>query len=222
MCIRDSYNLMPKSYEVVRRIDLEKIYKISVSEENSSLCGIHVKDEFDYLIHIFRRTTMINFLHDLFQHRGFEAFLCTATKEFSIKHRNSTLKNIKDGETTGSFINNAIQDSYYRSFYLGYLDIKSEVLMMVRWDEYFFVLTNIGFIYFNKPEDLKPAGFIPISYELDEKPQRPDKPFSFKLGTFVLSAKSNAEKVVCLDALRFIRLHKADGRASVSSVNSMR
>lgn len=66
--------MKPKSFKVIRKISLEKIEKITFSETSSSLCAIYVKNEFDYLIEIFRRTELNLFLIEVFKERKLPLF----------------------------------------------------------------------------------------------------------------------------------------------------
>ncbi len=69
------YNLHPrKDYEVIRRVKLEKIYRVSLSEKFAVLMGIHVRGEYDYLIETYRRTDLVLFLMETFKKRGLKQF----------------------------------------------------------------------------------------------------------------------------------------------------
>eukprot|EP01016_Furgasonia_blochmanni_P005651 TRINITY_DN1220_c0_g1_i19.p1 TRINITY_DN1220_c0_g1~~TRINITY_DN1220_c0_g1_i19.p1 ORF type:complete len:516 (+),score=69.59 TRINITY_DN1220_c0_g1_i19:66-1613(+) len=211
------YNLHPKKdYEVVRRIDLKKIHRVSLFETSPSLCAIHVEEEYDYLVQTYRRQNMLIFLKEMFERRGLNQFLVVSSTDFSIKNRNATKsKNIKDYDQS-SMLNKDLQESYKRAIYMGLLEIEISSVMSVKWQEYFFVLSNVGLLYFDEPEQTKPAGFIPLGYSVDQNFQRTDKPYAFKIITgeskndkgVILAAKSYADKQEWIKALKSTTANK--------------
>mmetsp|Transcript_5918 Transcript_5918/g.5181 ORF Transcript_5918/g.5181 Transcript_5918/m.5181 type:complete len:134 (+) Transcript_5918:955-1356(+) len=61
------YCLHPKkSYRIERKIDIEKIYKVTISKSSAGLLALHVNSEYDYLIDSYKRLDMILFLRECF------------------------------------------------------------------------------------------------------------------------------------------------------------
>ena len=59
-----------KSMETVRIIPIKKIQKITFSANSPNLCVIHVLQDFDYLIELFRRSDMNIFILESFKSRN--------------------------------------------------------------------------------------------------------------------------------------------------------
>jgi len=194
------YSLHPrKGYSVIRRVPLEKIYRITISKSSAGLCAIHVYNDYDYLIDIYKRLNLILFLQNIFRFKGLKPFAIVYEQSFLVKNRNATtLKQID--QYSKAVANPELQSTYKNAQKFGELHVKSWGLFTT-WTLYFFILTEVGFICFNKAGSSKPIDFIPIlGYLIIDKGTTPDGKYAFKIKfphsdfEITLAADSDIEK----------------------------
>jgi len=194
------YSLHPrKGYNVIRRVPLEKIYRITVSKSSAGLCAIHVYNDYDYLIDIYKRLNLILFLQNVFRYKGLKQFAIVYEQSFLVKNRNATtLKQID--QYSKAVANPELQSTYKNAQKFGELYVKSWGLFTT-WTLYFFILTEVGFVCFSKAGSSKPVDFIPIlGYLIIDKGTTADGKYAFKIKfphsdfEITLAADSDIEK----------------------------
>ena len=65
-----------------------------------------------------------------------------------------------------------LQDTYRNAFRSGFLKKLNKSWFVNEFKEYFFILTNVGIIYFRKMTEIVPYGFIPILGATISKPYK--------------------------------------------------
>jgi len=190
----------------MRRIALEKIWKITVSETSAVLFCLHVKNENDYLIETYKRPNMVLFLMETFKSNNIPQFQIAFAKEFAVKNSGSTKpKQLREYNIETLYPElNRVYKSVTKLGFLHYLTDS----WWTPWRQYFFVLGELGLLCFKKPGQRDPLHFFPIiGCSIIETPKSVEREHSFKIlypeseNEVVLSAGSQVEKQEWLKAI---------------------
>eukprot|EP01017_Pseudomicrothorax_dubius_P045003 TRINITY_DN7703_c0_g1_i4.p1 TRINITY_DN7703_c0_g1~~TRINITY_DN7703_c0_g1_i4.p1 ORF type:complete len:739 (-),score=174.76 TRINITY_DN7703_c0_g1_i4:103-2319(-) len=155
------YNLSTDRMKVIRRIDLRKIYKITLCQRKCSLFVVHVDGEYDYLLESHRRAEIILFLAACLQRTGADLFHCEYRPSFSIKNRRAKLEKLLE-EYNIKNLTLQQQGIFRRAQKLGYLRVWEKGVFTDSWKELFAILSDVGLLLFSKMNELKPRRLIPI------------------------------------------------------------
>jgi len=205
------YSLRPrKGYSVIRRIPLEKIYRITVSKSSAGLCAIHVHKDYDYLIDTYKRLNLLLFLQNVFRFKSMKQFSIAYEHSFMVKNRKATaLKQID--QYSKAVANPELQSTYKNAQKFGELFVKTGSLFQT-WTTHFFILTEVGFVCFSKAGNSKPIDFIPIlGYMIIDKGTTSNGKYAFKIKfphsdfEITLAANSEIEKSAWIQKIKALQ-----------------
>lgn len=176
-----------ENWKLHYRTDLDRIDKIIIASESCAFICLQIKKESggvdELVIESFRRVEIIAYIAEIFKDRDIPMFKVTASRTIEIKAKESpkltvstpsSTKSPKDGapltptlqadkKSKKSSENQFMQEAIRNSKKSGFMrKVRKGVFGQVSTDEYFFVLSDIGLIYFRKYGDLKTAAFLPV------------------------------------------------------------
>ncbi|KAL4512495.1 hypothetical protein ABPG72_020332 [Tetrahymena utriculariae] len=204
--------LHTRNFKVIRRIQIDRITKITFLNKSAYLCVISIKQEYDYLIETYRRADFNMFLMLTIKERQLVPYKIQFADEINIQFRGIKDK-INIGQIDEKTLLNRFQASFKSAQMVGFLEICKhnwiKDFFSEPWKEYFFVLSNIGLVSFAKPGDSKPLLFIPINDALVIKdPAGQEKKFCIKIfyqnsnQHYILACQSKADQDKWLDSIR--------------------
>jgi len=209
---KNLYCLTPnKSYKIIRKVPLEQIYRISISQTSAGLCAFHIYKDYDLLIDTYKRLKLVLFLKDVFKTKELKNFALHYEKTFLVKTPGIT-SSMTVNAYSKFIINNELQSTYKYTHKSGELYLKDWGIFNP-WIKYFFVLTDVGLVYFKEAGNVKPLGFIPVlDYFVGNKRDNAssDK-FEFKIKfqysdlAISLAAESELEKLEWVVAIRKVQ-----------------
>lgn len=163
---------LSKNFSVVYRVPLETIKAMTLIKKSASVIAIHCPGSFDHLIEIVRRTELVMFLMHMCDVRKLKKptihyadGLKTKTTKSNKPTENKVLKFDPSAKTDISKANVSLLShlsgiNFINSQKYGYLNKKAQGWFK-DWSEKFCVITNIGLLYYNNP-DQKPRNLFPI------------------------------------------------------------
>lgn len=164
---------LSKNFSVVYRVPLETIKALTLIKKSASVIAIHCPGSFDHLIEIVRRTELVMFLMHMFDVRNFKKPTIhyadgLKTKTGGKKNKPAEKKILKfdpsakqDVSKSNVVLMNKLSSiNFINSPKYGYLMKKAQGWFK-DWSEKFCVITNVGLLYYNDP-DQKPRNLFPI------------------------------------------------------------
>ena len=207
---------LSKNFSVVSRVPLETIKGITLIKKSASVMAIHCPESFDHLIEIVRRTEMVMFLMHMFDVRKLKKpkiYYADGLKTKTTKKNKPTEKKVLKfdpsdkmnvGKENLTLMNKLSSINFINSSKFGYLSKKSAGWFK-EWSEKFCVITNIGLLYYNNP-DQKPRNLFPIIdaniIAVDQSVYK--KKYVFQIKSFkweiVFAAKSQQDYIEWMEA----------------------
>jgi len=150
------YTLKADNLEISKRFCMNHLDKITVSKKSPNLIGFHFKEGDDLLIEILKRSELLYFLRDYFVYKK-KALKMKISEDFNINLNKKTCHIIMS-RLSKEFITLNFDNAQK----LGYLEKLSNGFFGKRFVEKFLVLTDIGLLYFDDPNEKQPKRIIPI------------------------------------------------------------
>ena len=166
------------SWKMIYKVALDRLSKISIASQSCGFLCFHMDNKDDLLLESFRRVEVIAYLSQVFKNKGYPMFKVVVSKTIELKKNGKKASPKQGSKESGSAspvkdmepekakkaqeapylqdaIRNAKKSGFMRKLHKG-------IFNMTFCPEYFFILTDIGMIYFRKYGDLKTAGFLPV------------------------------------------------------------
>jgi hypothetical protein len=209
---------LSKNFSVVNRIPLEHIKGLTLIKKSATVIAIHCPGSFDHLIEIIRRTEMVMFLMHMFDTRKLpkpkiyyaDGLKTTTTKKNKVPQK-KVLKFDPDaksdvGKANLTLMTKLSSINFINSPKYGYLMKKAQGWFK-EWSEKFCVITSVGLLYYNDP-DQKPRNLFPIIDAIitpvDQKALK--KKFVFQIKSFkweiTFAAKTEQDYIEWMDAFK--------------------
>ena len=168
----DAFYQLSKNFSVVYRVPLENIKALTLIKKSASLLAIHCPGTFDHLIEVVRRTELVMFLMHMFDVKKIKKpkihyadGLKTKCHKKNKPDENKILKfdpSAKQDVSSSNvaLLKNLSSINFINSYKYGYL-LKKANSYFKKWSEKFCVITNVGLLYYNNPDN-KPRNLFPI------------------------------------------------------------
>ena len=171
------------AFKLLYRNSVEKLSKLTIASQSCSFIGLQF-DKDDIIIESFRRVEVVAYLAEIFKMREIPMFKVTTTKTIQLnlkeakpenpsdskaqaggkdkqasvasKEKEPEVKVTSDTSDIQEVVRNAKKSGFMRKMKKGGMFGKTT------FNEYFFLLTDVGIIYFRKYGDLKSTAFLPI------------------------------------------------------------
>lgn len=166
------------SWKMIYRTALDRLSKISIASQSCGFLCLHTDNKDDLLIESFRRIEVIAYLSQVFKDKGYPMFKVVVTKTIELKKKDkkespktgtkepgssSPVKDIEPEKAKKVQEVPYLQDAIRNAKKSGFMKkLHKGIFNMTFCPEYFFILTDIGMIYFRKYGELKTAGFLPV------------------------------------------------------------
>ena len=205
------YFLAPKrNLKMLKQIQIERIYSITLSKESIGLCAIHVRDDCDYLIDTYRSQSLVSFLQSVFRQRDIKPFSVLYNQ--SILTKGKRLVSFQEIESSKAVVASQFQSVYRSANKVGELYREESPFGISIWKRYRFILTDVGLVCLKTGVDTRPVEIIPVvGLELKEEEEVKNGKYSFKLKypfsnfEVILAAKSEIAKKEWTEAIREIQ-----------------
>lgn len=216
MITRSAVYQLSKNFSVVNRVPLETIKGMTLIKKSATLLAIHCPGSYDHLIEIIRRTELVMFLMHMFDVRKltkpkiyYADGLKTKTSGKNKVPENKILKfdpaakqNV--GKDNFKLMTHLTSINFINSPKYGYLMKRSDSWFK-QWTEKFWVITNVGLLYYNDPSQ-RPRNLFPIIdariVKIEEKVFK--KKFVFQIKAFkweiIFATKNELDYVEWMDA----------------------
>jgi len=167
-------------WRVIYKQNLDKLDRVSVLSTSPVFLCLHFTGKEDLIMESFRRTEIVAYLAGVVKDLGFPLFKIAIVSNVKIEAQvqspqakpikntglvpQVSLKEVEAEKVQKNIqaphlqeaIRNARKSGFMRKYH------KGNMLKKDTYEEYFFILTEVGLIYFRKYEDIKSAGFMPI------------------------------------------------------------
>jgi len=137
-----------KKSKLDRVYALEELSEVIVSAKNYSLCAFMFKEGLPLLIDSYRRLDIIMYTAILMKNLNSSAFKVVFLKKFIFKQKNKPEVILKYPELGKSIQIAMLQETLRNSRRSGYLKLRRKGLFGSYYTEFFFILSNIGLLYF--------------------------------------------------------------------------
>ena len=171
------YNIMivnPKNMSMVYINTLDRITKITIGSRSCTFISIRLSNSDQLVVESYRRIDVIAYIAHIFKEKNIPLFKVVVTKNIEIRHKRDKKNKepvmskdtpvLKENEKVNRLVDGPqFQDAIRNSVKSGFMKKQSKGLFnRSSYEEYFFLLSNIGMVYFKKYGDLKSTGYIPI------------------------------------------------------------
>jgi hypothetical protein len=183
-----------REYKIQKRFNLRNIDQITLASKNFTLALFSFSTGNDLLLDSYRRVDIILYMIQRMRKAKYEEiFKIIYLKNFKLTKPDLNYEieiNYKNKKKNKMPI---LQETFRNVQKSGYLKIKKRKLLKKNFQEYFFMLCNIGLVYFKNFGTGRSSGFIPF-LGADVKPGRFDE--YKKTSIFVIEYKGGAKVVL--------------------------
>lgn len=146
-----------KNWKVVRKYDLSDLKKVMISAKNYTLTAFMFEKGYDLLLDSYRRVDIVLYLAQRMKKAKLKLFTIVYLKSFKLRKREKGARvskgdlqqnvNLDIAESKKSKLP-VLQETLRNCKRAGYLKLKVKKLLRSTYSEYFFILSNLGLIYF--------------------------------------------------------------------------
>jgi len=139
-----------KDWKPVRRYDIRDLEKVIISAKNFTLSVFSFKKGYDILLDSYRRIDIILYIAHRMKKAKMDIFKIVYLRNFKMRKRD---KNDKK-EYDLSFVESSksklpvLQETFRNARRSGFMKLKVKKIFGKSFTEYFFILSNLGLIYF--------------------------------------------------------------------------
>ena len=135
------------SWKVLRTYLIKNLEQITMTTENYTLFLLSFSSGYDLLIDSYRRLDIILYTAQRMKKQKMKVFSLVSIKNFKLKKRDQTEIEINyKKEMKGQLP--ILQETFRNCKRSGYLKLRRKRLFGYGYSEYFFILSNIGIVYF--------------------------------------------------------------------------
>lgn len=131
-----------------RRYPLKNLSQVTITSKNFTLTLFSFTSGYDLLIDSYRRLDIILYIAQVVKISGNELFTLTYLKSFNLKRKDNKPEVKIDYKKNFKSQLPILQETFRNTERSGYLKIRKRRLFGHHFPEYFFMLSNIGIIYF--------------------------------------------------------------------------
>lgn len=136
-----------KKLKLERRYPLKNLTQVTITAKNYTLTLFSFTSGYDLLIDSYRRLDIILYIAQVVKKSGNELFKLTYLQSFKLKKRDREEVKIDYKKNFKSQLP-ILQETFRNTYRCGYLKIRKRRLFGYHFPEYFFMLSNIGIVYF--------------------------------------------------------------------------
>ena len=140
-----------KAWKPVRRYDLCDLERVIISAKNFTLTVFSFRKGYDILLDSYRRIDIILYIAQRMKKAKLNLFKIVYLRNFKMRKRE---KSSKDKDYDLSLIESSkselpiLQETFRNARRAGYMKLRKKKLFGKSFTEYFFILSNLGLIYF--------------------------------------------------------------------------
>lgn len=165
-----------RNWKIIFMNELNNLTAVSIAAKNCTLLSLHFATGSDLMLESYRRIDLILYCAKNMKESGIELFKLKIRKNF--RHAVAPGKNkdqpqeddaplkdysVKNVEKAKKHMEHGfLQETIRNSKKSGYLRLRTKALFGHNFNEYFFVLSDLGLVYFKSYGDKKALGFIPL------------------------------------------------------------
>lgn len=130
-----------------RRYPLKNLTQVTITSKNYTLTLFSFTSGYDLLVDSYRRLDIILYIAQVVKKAGHELFKLTYLQSFKLKKRDREEVKIDYKKNFKSQLP-ILQETFRNTARCGYLKIRKRRLFGHHFPEYFFILSNVGIVYF--------------------------------------------------------------------------
>lgn len=157
--------LDPLTYAVTKRIRLKNLKKLTISNKNCNLLVFHFDDEVnnDLILEILRRIELLFYFRDLYKFKGYSKLQIKIANKFKIKKNFQYVNMQVSNNLSKKFL---ITPNFENAIKIGYLYQYKQGLFKPTLKERLLVLTGVGLLIFDQPNEAPKAIVAIIGNEI--------------------------------------------------------